>query len=396
MLLVNLIFNAESLRPPITGVGNYSFHLLEQLIEGSIVEDVHCFSGTHWLSGDAQLESTRALKAQSGDGDKGTREKTVHAIRQAIGRIPGTQSLYSYLMERRFGQLAYDIPNAVYHETNYILKPYPGPCVTTVHDLSHVRYPEFHSQNVIDWLGKLLPETLDRADRIITVSDVIRDELVEFFGVPQDKIQTVYEGVDPRYQPRSNQETMPVIAEYGLSHKQYVLLVATLEPRKGIDVLLDAWSLLPLGLRKAFPLVLVGSSGWRNSALIDRISSLINEGTVRRLGYVPADVLPLLFSGASVFAYPSVYEGFGLPVLDAMNSGVPVICRAGTSMAEFSEGACLLCESSAPEELAAKLELLLGNEEERERWARIGLAQAEKFSWKRCADETAEVYRQVV
>ena len=126
-----------------------------------------------------------------------------------------------------------------------------------------------------------------------------------------------------------------------------------------------------------------------------KLAALMAEGTVRYLGYVPADVLSVLFSGATVFCYPSVYEGFGLPVLDAMSSGVPVICRAGTSMAEFSQGACVLCNTGEPEELAFNLESLLCSQSLRDHWAEKGERQAALFSWERCAAETAEIYREV-
>lgn len=392
---VKLILNAEALRPPITGVGNYTFHLLEQYLKRDLVDDVYCFGGTNWRTGDAQLAITAALKAQDQQGEKSVTDAAVAAIRAAIGEIPGSKSLYSFVMDKRFERTANNIRSAVYHETNYILKPYAGPCVTTVHDLSHIRYPQFHPPNIIEWLGQRLSNSLDRADCIITVSNIVRNELIERFNLPEQKVCTVYEGVEERYQPRTEAQTLGVLSGLGLLHKQYVLLVATLEPRKGIDVLLDAWCLLPEPLRRAFPLVLTGSSGWRNTAILDRIGALTAEGTVRHLGYVPADVLPILFSGAAVFSYPSVYEGFGLPVLDAMSSGVPVICRAGTSMAEFSQGACILCETGEPEELALKLEVLLEDQVARDEWTKRGLSQAAQFSWERCAAETAKIYRQI-
>lgn len=387
-----MILNAEALRPPITGVGNYTYYLLEQFLKGRLFDEIHCFSGTHWLSGEEQLMATAALKARRDLETKSGREKWVAQVRTAIGTIPGAKPLYSTIMDRRFERHANGVPNAIYHETNYVLKPYAGPCVTTVHDLSHIRYPQYHPPNIIEWLGSNLTRSLERADCIITVSNVIREELLEYYDVAEEKVRTVYEGVDERYKPRTEDELAGVLADLGLEYKRYVLLVATLEPRKGIDVLLDAWGLLPIALRKAFPLVLTGSGGWRNSSLVDRIAGFIDEGTVRHLGYVPAEVLPGIFSGAAVFSYPSVYEGFGLPVLDAMRSGVPVICRSGTSMAEFAEGTCMLCDTGQPEELAAKLEELLQSEALRSTWAEKGLKQATKFSWERCAAETAEIY----
>lgn len=391
---MELIFNAEALRPPITGVGNYSFHLLRQFLAGDEVDAIHCFTGTHWQDGQAQRQATASLIGQGGTGSPGAAGRLLQGVRKAVGLVPGTKAAYDALMERRFSSYANGLPGAIYHETNYILKPYDGPCVTTVHDLSHMRFPQFHPRHVVERLNRLLPVTLARADRVITVSDVVRDELLTHFDLPAEKVCTVYEGVDKDYVPRDAVATAPVLDAYGLQHKAYVLLVATLEPRKGIDVLLAAWEQLPAELRREYPLVLTGSSGWLNKDLLGRLEALKRDGSVRHLGYVASSHLPALFSGAAVFCYPSVYEGFGLPVLDAMSSGVPVICRAGTSMAEFSRGACLLCDSGEPAELALKLRQLLEDEAERERWGHLGRERSTDFSWERCARETLQVYRQ--
>jgi alpha-1,3-rhamnosyl/mannosyltransferase len=393
---VKLILNAEALRPPITGVGNYTLHLLEQFVGFDAVEEVHCFTGSGWRDGDAQLAFTAATRASVGSDQKQSKQLAIARLRTMIGHIPGAKPLYSRVMDRRFERFANRLSSAVYHETNYILKPFAGPCLTTVHDLSHRRFPQYHPRHLVEWLDRLLPASLARADCIITVSDIVRNELQEFYGVPGHKIKTVYEGVQACYRPRTESETASVLSGLNLKHKQYVLLVATLEPRKGIDVLLDAWSLIPESLRRQYPLILAGSSGWRNATLVERIARLSAQGTVRHLGYVRADVLPALFAGAAVFTYPSVYEGFGLPVLDAMSSGVPVICRANTSMAEFSQGACLLCDTGEPQELAHKLQTLLESQSLRDNWAQKGVRQAANYSWERCASETAELYRQLV
>lgn len=390
---MNLLFNAESLRPPVTGVGYYSLHLLEQFLQNGEVDSVHCFTGTHWQSGAEQFAATSGQLSESVSGTASG--GFINAVRQAIGAIPGTKALYDKMMDERFRRYANAVTDAIYHETNYLLKPYDGPCVTTVHDLSHMRFPQFHPEHVVQRLNRHLPQTLARADHVITVSNVVRDELLQTFSLAPERVTTIYEGVDPRYTPRAATEVAPVLSRFELQYQRYVLLVATLEPRKGIDVLLAAWEMLPLDLRLQYPLVLTGSSGWRNAALLARIEALKAEGSVRHLGYVPAAILPALFSGAAVFSYPSVYEGFGLPVLDAMRSGVPVICREGTSMAEFSEGACLLCESGEAEELAAKIRYLLEDKAARVEWGRRGLQRSGAFSWERCASETAAVYRKL-
>jgi alpha-1,3-rhamnosyl/mannosyltransferase len=391
---VKLIFNAQSLRPPMTGIGNYTFHLLEQFVQNPAIAEVHCFNGTQWVSGATQLATTAALRASGGDKSKRFVERTVANVRDAVAQVPGAKPLYDYLMDKRFTQSANLMSGAVYHETNYIFKPFAGPSVTTVHDCSHTLYPDFHAPNVTGWLEKL-PASLQRADCIITDSNLVRDELIEYFDVPRDKLRTVYLGADDCYQPRTREQTSSALSAFGLKHGCYVLLTATLEPRKGIDTLLDAWSLLPESLRREFPLVLTGSTGWCNESLKKKLAALVAGGTVQHLGYVPSEMLPMLFSGAAVFAYPSIYEGFGLPVLEAMSSAVPVICRQGTAMAEFADGSCVLCETGDAEELSVQLQTLLGDAEVRRQWAERGLAQARKFSWQRCASETLAVYREL-
>lgn len=393
---MNLIFNAEALRPPITGVGNYSLHLLKELVAAELVEEVHSFSRTGWQSGEAQLLATAAVKAQGKQIPGGPTKRAVAKLGDLVSKIPGTRVAYDAMLARRFEQYADSIQNAIYHETNYILKPYAGPCVTTVHDLSHLRFPDFHRPHVVRWLERSLIRTLQRADHVITVSNLVRDELLAHYNIPSERVSTIYEGVDAAYIPRDKSLTEEVLASYGLDHAGYVLLVATLEPRKGIDVLLQAWELLPKDMRRQFPLVLIGSSGWRNPQLLQQIERLSAEGSVRHLGYVPSDHLPLLFSGATIFSYPSLYEGFGLPVLDAMSSAVPVVCRAGTSMAEFAEGSCVLCDTDSAQELAHHLEALLQDESMRREWGERGRLQSQKFSWRRCAQETAEIYQKLI
>lgn len=397
---MKLLLNAESLRPPLTGIGNYTFHLLEQYLALELFEEIHCFSGTGWHSGAEQLLISDGHRNSSESGSPSFTQASIAAVRKAIGVIPGSKATYDAVMDQRFRRFADTVSNetasTVYHETNYILKPSSGPKITTVHDLSHVRFPQYHPPEVVTRLERQLPDSLNRADLVITVSNVVREELIEHYNLDPGHVKTVYEGVDPLYKPRSQDETNAVLSRYDLFHKAYVLMVATLEPRKGIDVLLDAWELLPLELRKEMPLVLTGSSGWRNEKLRKRIDVMVEAGTVRHLGYVPAEVLPALYSGASVFSYPSVYEGFGLPVLDAMHSGVPVVCRAGTSMAEFAQGACVLCETGEAEELATRLTQLMESRAICDEWSKKGIEQSQKYSWQRCAQETAALYQTVL
>lgn len=387
---MNLILNTESLRPPLTGIGNYTLNLMREYSETSSIESVRCFNGVKWLDFESQLSIANSFTQI--EKEKNEVLAMSDKLRKTIRSVPGAYELRSAFIDRRFSRAVNQFSSAVYHEPNFILKPCKVPAVTTVHDLSFIHYPQYHPNERVHWLQKELPKTLDRADFIITDSDVVRDELIERFQVSEERIKTIYLGADKNYRPRSSEETAGVLADFDLVHRGYVLFVGTLEPRKGVETLLDAWCALPAFLQQAFPLVLVGPPGWHNSVLLNRIKKLELMGCVRHLSYVPANILPILYSGAAVFTYPSIYEGFGLPVLESMSSGVPVICRADTSMAEFSKGSCLLCDTGVAEELNVKIRWILENQDKQREYAEAGLAIARQYSWARCAEETASIY----
>ncbi|MGB1141079.1 MAG: hypothetical protein ACPG1A_09285, partial [Halioglobus sp.] len=170
---MKLVFNSEALRPPITGVGNYAYHLLRELVAGDLIGESYCFNGEQWLSGDEQLAVTGAVKADGSQVPGGRLSALVRDFRAAVATLPGAKAAYDGIMDRRFASFVRDLNNALYHEPNYVLKPFKGPCVTTVHDLSHLHFPHFHEEHVRHWLEGL-PESLDRADAIITVSNVVR------------------------------------------------------------------------------------------------------------------------------------------------------------------------------------------------------------------------------
>ncbi|WLH28596.1 glycosyltransferase family 4 protein [Pseudomonas canadensis] len=385
---MNVLMGAESLRPPLTGIGNYTLNLLREYSRVPDVGATCCFDGHRFLPAADLLAGLDSASAPSG----GTRSGVLGYLRRTLRAAPLAYQLKSMVSNTRFKQGAQRCRNFVYHEPNFILRPHDGPSVTTVHDLSFIRHPEFHPAERVAWLSRQLPKTLARADFVITDSEVVRRELISQFNIPSARVRAIYLGADERFMPRSAQQSEAVLAKYGLVHGAYLAYVGTIEPRKGLSILLDAWQRLSADVRRAWPLVIAGAPGWLNADLMARIQVLRAKGEVKFLQFVSAQDLPFIYAGAKTFVFPSLYEGFGLPVLEAMASGVPVICAGGTSMAEFAEDACTLFEAGDAEALTTAISRLLEDSGLHERMVQVGQARASQFSWARCARETLQVY----
>ena len=169
-------------------------------------------------------------------------------------------------------------------------------------------------------------------------------ELLQEFNLSEDKVQAIPLGVDQVYHPRPLSEIEDVLAQYGLQAQGYSLFVSTIEPRKNLSNLIAAYSKLPSAMRQRWPLVLVGGKGWNSDEIHAQIEQATAQSWLKYLGYVPQAHLPLLYAGARLFTYPSLYEGFGLPIAEAMASGVPVLTSNCSSMPEVAGTAALLVE----------------------------------------------------
>ncbi|MBS69617.1 MAG: glycosyl transferase group 1 protein [Pseudomonas sp.] len=387
---MKLLINTESLLPPITGIGTYTQNLLEHFVARPEFETIECFSGHHFAS------ATQALQQCGANIERGAppvlpQSHLTKALRNSSLAYRAREALRNSLLRLKSARLR----NFVYHEPNFILRTHKGPCVATIHDLSFVHYPHYHPPKRVAWLTRELPRTLARADMLITDSEHIRRELIEHFHVREDRVRAIHLGAASSFAPRTAEQTAQVLDSYQLRHGQYLLFVGTLEPRKGIDTLLEAWSSLPASLTQAYPLVVAGAPGWGNDTTLAAIAELERSRGLHHLNFVPAADLPALYAGARAFVYPSHYEGFGLPVLEAMSSGVPVICTQGTSMCEITGDTALLVERGSVEHLATQLQWLLEHDNERIALAAAGLKRSRSFSWAHCASETFRVYRYI-
>ena len=269
----------------------------------------------------------------------------------------------------------------VFHASNLVRHaPRRAKLTATIHDLTAFLMPELHTPATVRADRFFAERILKRAEGLIAVSENTRQDAIQMLGIAPERITTIHSGVAEAYF-----DAVPVRRA-----KRYVLYVGSIEPRKNLPALLDAWGSLRPDLRDAFELVTAGPMGWADQSIRDRI-----RAETAYLGYVPESELPGLTAGAAAFVYPSLYEGFGFPVAQAMAAGVPVITSNVSSLPEIAGEAALLVDPRSSGELAAALTRLLESESLRGELCRRGRARAQSYRWERCAAESLEFFRRV-
>jgi glycosyltransferase involved in cell wall biosynthesis len=285
---------------------------------------------------------------------------------------------------------------AVAHFTNMVA-PLRAPCpiVLTIHDASLVRHPELHSLR--HWLAvrPLLPLMARRADAVITVSHSARADIVSILGVQPDRVHVVYNAPPAHYQPVRDVAALKIIRDRYALPERFFLFVGTLEPRKNALALIEAIAIA----RKADPnidLVMVGPLGWKYHSTLARIDGLGLGQAILRLGYVTDPDLSAIYSLCDAVVYPSVYEGFGFPIVEGMACGAPVITTNASAMREIAADAAILVEPGSPQALARAMLEVRGNHVFAASLRARGRIRSADFSWARAADETLNVYDAVV
>jgi glycosyltransferase involved in cell wall biosynthesis len=251
----------------------------------------------------------------------------------------------------------------------------------TIHDLTCWLMPEVHTEGNIRADQNFAHRILKRADGLIAVSENTRQDAIRLLSIAPDKIETIYSGIAEEY----------FDAKPSKRPKPYVLCVGTIEPRKNLETLLDAWSALSAEFRDAFDLVIAGPEGWGSDQTMARIRS----GAATYLGYVPEADLPSLTAGATVFAYPSLYEGFGFPVAQAMAAGVAVLTSNNSSLREIGRDGALLVDPKSASEITGGLTRLLESESLRSEVAARGRERANQFRWETCAAQSLKFFRRI-
>jgi glycosyltransferase involved in cell wall biosynthesis len=271
----------------------------------------------------------------------------------------------------------------------------PCPVVVTLHDLIPLKHPETEKFAARLYWRLQIPIAARRSAFIITDSEHARQEIMTDFQVPPEKIRAIMLGFDPgMLQPRDPASGAAIREKYGLP-AGYILYVGTIQPRKNLDTLIEAYNMLKSERGIDCKLVIVGRKGWLYDTLFARIGELGLSNDVIFTGFVPDEELPFIYDGARVFAYLSLFEGFGLPPLEAMACGVPVVTSNTTSLPEVVADAGIAVPPTAVAEVAEALVSVLGSEDTAAAMREKGLARALSFSWESAARETVAIYRAV-
>jgi len=267
--------------------------------------------------------------------------------------------------------------------------------VVTIFDLSFVTYPEFHLPANVEHCLRGTKLAIDRADALIAISESTRRELVDEMGVPPDRIVVTPLASNRALGRVTDPAQLAAVRRRYELPERFILYLGALEPRKNVVRLIEAYAALAPDLRREFRLVVAGAQGWLNDAVRARVKALGLEDGVRFPGHIEQDDLAALYSQATVFAYPSLWEGFGLPVLEAMACGAPVLTSSVSSLPEVAGDAALLVPPTDVDAIAEGLGRLLRDGVLRADLAERGLRRAGLFSWERCARETLAVYEAV-
>lgn len=307
-------------------------------------------------------------------------------------------TLYSALTRRpAWGHEAVEREIDVFHAPDHRI-PRLGsvPVVATVMDAIPLAHPEWASASM-RWLkNRLFAESVKWADHVITISSFVLPDLVEYLHIPAERISVVPLGVDEAYFDRVEQEVRAAsLDKYGL-RTGFFLFIGTLQPRKNVERIIFAHRALPHAVRSAHPLVIVGQNGWGTESLMPMLAGLKDEGVGVWLDYVPRDDMFALMQSASALVFPSLYEGFGLPVLEAFASGLPVIASNTTSLPEVAGDAALLVDPENVEEIAHAMARIIVDPALAGLLREKGLARARELSWANCATRTLQVYRSMI
>lgn len=365
----------QCLTRPLTGVGYYTLGLLKGMASLPVSDEIFPF----YFSSRGHVE----LPA-----------KVYKKMAPEVKKIPGR------ILSVGWKRIGFPPVNwlirgmDLYHFPDFVARPVKRkPIVTTIYDLSFKRYPEFTEPKNLKYLDTSLPGSIERSDRIIVISAFTRDELINLYPLSGNKISVIHGGVDESFHESfTDDELMRIRFRFNLPEK-YILTVGTWEPRKNLSRLLQAWGNLRMdGKLGGYKLVMVGMKGWLCGEIEQKFRNQAGQRGVMSIGYVPRTCLPAIYRGASAFIYPSIYEGLGLPPLEAMACDVPVAAARAGAIPEVLGKAALYFDPTDTREMADAINTIITREELATRLRNLGKEQIKDFTWEKTAEKTIQVY----
>lgn len=287
----------------------------------------------------------------------------------------------------------------IYHFFNFIVPPrIKGKVITTIHDMTYELYPETMDKRNLKRIKNDIQYSVDRSDKIITVSESSKNDIIKFLNVDESKIEIVYNGVDYEKFNKYYTEDIKLIVrnKYNLP-QNYILYMGTLEPRKNIDSIIEAFALIKK--QKDFDnikLVIAGKKGWLFEDIFNLVDKLNLKDHVIFTDYVDETDKPIIYNMAKLFVFPSLYEGFGIPVLEAMASSVPVIASNVSSLPEVAGNAAILVNPKDIEGIAKNIIKILSDDDLKNELVRKGHIQAQKFTWEASAEKLYNIYKEIM
>ena len=364
---MNILYDASPLLMRSAGVKNYHYYLLSHLLP---ILKPHC------------LKLFPALDRLTENNNERSNYPTL-ATMMRLGGISASNHLRLPLLPFltagadlfHITQLPRELPSSV-------------PLTSMVHDPTPSFLPQCHTQTNIRYFEHFVTQTLPRLRAMLVPSEAVKRDLVKHFDVPDDKVTVVHHGIEEDFFDSPLSTVSQARQTYRLPER-YILFVGALEPRKNLSTLLEAFRLLPAELQQRYPLVLTGTRGWKSSGLKRQLAKLNGATT---LGYVRRPLLPAVYSGASLFVYPSLYEGFGMPLLEAMAARLPIVASNVSAMPEVVGEAGLLVDPQSPSEITAAIQRILEDPGLGASLGESGRQRARRFSWAKTARQTKKFF----
>ena len=416
-----VLVNGISMQSQLTGVGYYTLELFSELAKMRLGTEKNKYSSAELPRKSAEssiflFDGKANITQWSGSQFEQIDNNFWKISDTAIGKVDDLKFLVRGWLKKNFGSSIWlrkyvrdyhscqfrlavrSLGQAfVYHEPNFIAFPYDGPSVVTVHDLSFLRRPQTHPSDRVRFMNENIEGSLIQASRVVVVSEFVRREVESLFGSEiAEKTVVIRNGVSARFRPTVCVDSVSkTLKKFGLKHRGYLLSVGALEPRKNLLSLVEAYVQLPMNLKLRYPLILVGPKGWHLQALERRLHALRHE-PIQWLGYLSSEALRSVYASARAFAYLSTYEGFGLPVLESMACGTPVLVSQAGALKELVGKSGMTVHAYDIKSITEKLEARLSDDTLWNLHRTKGLKISEALSWTRAAHKMEEIYAELI